>query len=212
MPQKILGGGDHRALGGQSPAPSRKRWLAALQAASHSSVQSASVLQHTPSQTPPNPSESSELSHFRVDIKDGSLNLPISCPNKQCHLTSQASRPGVNPLSSAAMRVTFPSRPPKAISTGWGWNSGGGRRYRWPYRCRGLATAAIRRANRRTAGGAALPRAIDGGAGQRESQGQAAFGDPVAHGPACIRSTGVSALTQSHEGRQRGNKAARDAH
>ena len=68
MPQKILGGGDRRALGGQSPPPSRKRWLAALQAASHSSIQHASVLQHTPSQTPPNPFETPEFSQFRVDI------------------------------------------------------------------------------------------------------------------------------------------------
>ena len=167
MPQKILGGGDRRAPGGQSPPPSRKRWLAALQAARHSSVQSASVLQHTPSQTPPNPSESSELAHFRVDINDGSLGLPISYPNKRHHLTSQTSRPGVNPLSSAAMRVSFPSRPPRAISTGWGRNSGGGtevplavllpgarhRRnppFKAPYGRRRRATASARRRSRST--------------------------------------------------------------
>ena len=58
---------------GQSPPPSRKRWLAALQAASHPSIQPASVLQHTLSQTPPNPSETPELSQLRVDIQDGSF-------------------------------------------------------------------------------------------------------------------------------------------
>lgn len=67
-------------------------------------------------------------------------------------------------------------------------------------------------AARRAAGSALLPRALDGGAGERASQGQAVSGDPVPHGPACSRATGVSALTQSHESRQRGNKAARDAH
>ena len=85
MPQKILGGRRPQGARGQSPPPSRKRWLVALQAASHFSIYSASVLQHTASQTRPNPSETSEFSHFRVDIEDGSL---THCPRKRHHLTT----------------------------------------------------------------------------------------------------------------------------
>ena len=60
------------------------------------------MLQHTPSQTLPNPSETSDFSHCRVDIEDGSSNLPAGCLNNPDH-------PKQRFLKSLMFRIRFGS-------------------------------------------------------------------------------------------------------